>query len=237
MAGLAAFVTLPLLGASTPAASAAPSLAKSADRGFSDPQPVTIAGYAGSAMEPFISRDGNYLFFNTSNQSPDIATLQYATRASSQSFAFQGPMAGANDPSALSGTPSMDDNGLLYFVSPRSYDQTLATVYAGQFADGQLTGLHLVPGVSAGIAGTVDFDVEVSAAGDRLYVSVGQFGGGSAPSSAHLALFDQQGSGFVPDPHSARLLHAVNKSGALTYAASISTNGLELFFTRDTPAS
>jgi hypothetical protein len=131
----------------------------------------------------------------------------------------------------------MDDDGTLYFVSTRSYDQTLATVYAGQFAAGQLTGLHLVPGVSADTPGTVDFDVEVSSAGDRLYVSVGHFDGGSVPTNAHLAIFDQQGTGFVPDPHSARLLHAVNKKGALTYAASISTDGLELFFTRDSPAA
>jgi hypothetical protein len=82
LATLAALVSLPLLGAPALTA-AAPSMAKAAYRGFSDPQPVTIVGSTGSAMEPFISRDGSSLLFNTSNQSPDIAALQYATRVSS----------------------------------------------------------------------------------------------------------------------------------------------------------
>jgi hypothetical protein len=65
---------------------------------------------------------------------------------------------------------------------------------------------------------------------------VGQFNGGSAPESAHLALFEEEGSGFVADPASSRILGAVNKATMLTYAASISTDGLELFFTRASPS-
>jgi hypothetical protein len=244
--GLAVITALLALPALALALAAAPSSAASAPRstapasayrGFSDPQAVTIEGYSATAMEPFITRDGQDLFFNTSNQSPDIASLEYATRVSNQSFVYQGPIAGANDPSALSATPSMDDDGDLYFVSPRSYPQTLSTVYTGQFSAGQVTAVHLVPGVSGGTAGMVDFDVEVSADGDTLYVSVGHFAGGPDPQSAQLVLFDKHGSTFVADPHGPRLLHAVNKKGILTYAASISTDGLELFFTRAQPTT
>src|ERR671926_14237 len=35
--------------------------------GFGTPQRVTIRGYDGEAMEPFITRDGRYLFFNNRN--------------------------------------------------------------------------------------------------------------------------------------------------------------------------
>jgi Tol biopolymer transport system component len=206
--------------------------AKGGYNGFGDPQAVTIEGYSGSAMEPFISRDGGYLLFNTSNQAPNIPSLQYATTVNAQTFVYQGAIQGANQPDALSGTPTMDDTGNLYFVSTRSYAQTLSTVYTGQFASGQVTDVHLVPGVSAPAAGTVDFDVEVSADGSTLYVSVGQFDGGSGPQSAHLTIFDNDGGTFVADPESGHILHAVNKRKFLTYAASISTDGLELFFTR-----
>lgn len=97
-----------------------------------------------------------------------------------------------------------------------------------------MTGVHLVPGISGGTLGTIDFDVEVSPDGSTLYVSVGHFDGGP-PTSASLTIFDKVGSGFLPDPHSARILRVVNKAGMLTYAASISSDGLELFFTRVDP--
>lgn len=67
----------------------------------------------------------------------------------------------------------MTADGVLYFVSPRSYSQTLSTIYSGQFSSGVVTGVHLVAGVSGGTPGTVDFDVEVSSDGQQLYVSVG----------------------------------------------------------------
>jgi hypothetical protein len=202
---------------------------------FTDPQMVTIRGYSGSAMEPFISEDGEYLFFNTSNVAPSIPALQFSTRVGVDTFQYRGAIEGANQPGYLSGTPSMDDNRNLYFVSTRSYAQTLSTIYSGRFASGTVTGVHLVPGISGGTLGTIDFDVEVSPDGSTLYISVGHFDGGP-PTSASLAIFDKVGSGFVPDPDSATILRAVNKAGMLTYAPSISTNGLELFFTQANPA-
>ena len=237
---LAVLLSAPVLVLSAVTASAAPAtrrpVAQGLYRGFTDPQAVIIEGYSATAMEPFISRDGRYLLFNTSNQSPDIAALQYATSVSPGIFAYQGPVAGTNDPSFLSGTPSMDDDGNLYFVSPRSYSQTLSTVYTGSFASGRVASVHLVPGLGVAAAGTVDFDVEVSPDGASLYVSVGQFNGAAAPQSAVLSIYDRTGSSFTLDPRSARILRAVNKRGMLTYAASISTDGLELFFTRANPA-
>ena len=196
---------------------------------------VTIQGYSGSTMEPFISEDGSYLLFNTSNVAPSIPALEFATRIDANTFQYEGEITGANQSGYLSGTPSMDVNGNLYFVSTRSYDQTLSTIYSGQFASGTVTGVHLVPGISGGTLGTIDFDADVSPDGSTLYVSVGQFDGGP-PTSASLAIFDKVGSGFVPDPHSVRILRAVNKARRLTYAASISNNGLELLFTRTNPA-
>jgi hypothetical protein len=198
---------------------------------FTDPQMVAIRGYSGSAMEPFISENGRYLLFNTSNVAPGIPVLEFASRVAADTFRYRGEIEGANQPGYLSGTPSMDDYGNLYFVSTRSYAQTLSTVYSGRFSPGTVSGVHLVPGISGGTPGTIDFDVEVSPDDSTLYVSAGHFDGGP-PTSASLTIFDRIGNGFVPDPHSASILRAVNKVEMLTYAASISTDGLELFFTR-----
>jgi hypothetical protein len=87
---------------------------------FSDPTPVTVSGSTESAMEPFVSFDGHYLLFNTSNVAPSIPALQFAVRSGPQSFTDGGPIVGANQPGFLSGTPTMDRNGHLYFVSTRN---------------------------------------------------------------------------------------------------------------------
>ena len=206
---------------------------------FGDARPVAIHGYSGEAMEPFITPDGQYLLFNTSNLAPSIPALQIAGRIDDQTFEYQGQLQGegVNEEGVLSGTPTMDRAGELYFVSPRSYPQTLSTIYTGQFAAGLLSGVQLVSSISGGTPGTVDFDVGVSPDGASLYVSVGQFGPGGGPSSAGLVLFDRVAGGFLRDPRSSEILRSVNAAGMLTYAAAISPDGLELFFTRASPTA
>ncbi len=205
---------------------------------FSDPQPVHIEGYAGSAEEPFITPDGRYLLFNSSEEEADF-TLQYATALGAQTFDYQGEILGegVNEAGSLSGTPTLDDAGNLYFVSTRSYFQTLSTIYTGVFSAGTVTGVHLVEGVSGARVGLIDFDVGVSPDGSSLYVSVGEFSGGAAPSSADIIAYERvQGGGFAPAPGSAHELKAVNETGALVYGAAVSADGLELFYTAASPA-
>ena len=76
---------------------------------------MTIEGYSQDAMEPFISPDGNYLFFNNSNSLPQT-NLYYATRIDDVTFQFQGEIGGANA-TGLNAVPSMDVNNIFYFVS------------------------------------------------------------------------------------------------------------------------
>ncbi len=201
---------------------------------FGNAQPVLIEGYAESAMEPFISPDGQQLLFNTSNVPPGVPSLQLASRAAGQTFEYQGELPGefVNEPGELSGTPSLDVAREVFFISNRSYDQTLSTVYSGALPAGVVTGVHLVAGVSAPRRGLVDFDASVSPDGTALYVSVGDFSSGTGPTSASIALFDRSANGFTLDPMSASLLKAVNNPRALDYAACVSADGLELFFTR-----
>ncbi|HWX74752.1 MAG TPA: hypothetical protein VNZ05_05560, partial [Solirubrobacteraceae bacterium] len=170
---------------------------------FANPQAVTIAGYPGSAEEPFISPDGRYLLFNSAESMRNFS-LRYASFIDAHSFAYEGPIRGegVNDPEALSGTPTLDEAGDLYFISTRSYFQTLSTVYSGHFSGGEVTGVHLVPGVSGPMLGKVDFDVGVSPDGATLYVAEGQFGENGGPSSAQIVAFDRNGSEFVRDPSS-----------------------------------
>jgi Tol biopolymer transport system component len=197
---------------------------------FSNPTQVTISGYSGDAMEPFISKDGRYLFFNNRND-PSINTdVYYASRVDDQTFEFQGPLSGVNG-AQLDAVPSLDALGSFYFVSTRSYATTLSTIYSGLFSAGAVSNVALVPGISLLQAGWVNFDAEISADGQTLWFDDGHYSPTGVLEEASISIAGRQASTFVRQPDSAALLANVNASG-LNYAPSISTDGLELFFTR-----
>lgn len=197
---------------------------------FGGEMPVSIVGYADDAMEPFITRDGRYLLFNNSNADPAKTDLFYATAVDDHTFTFGGAIAGANSP-ALDGVASMDRSGNLYFVSTRSYESTLSTIYKASFAGGQASGAQIVPGVSLMQPGMLNFDAEISGDGNTLWFADGRFSGGALPDSATIAIADRQGAGFARRADSGSILANVNVGG-LNYAPSISDDSLELFFTR-----
>jgi hypothetical protein len=196
---------------------------------FGELTPVMLQGYTGEAMEPFISRDGHFLLYNTRNDGPD-PQLRFAERLDDVTFVDRGELPGAGSP-ALEGTPSMDSQGTLYFVSTRSYAQDLETVYRGQFDGTRVNDISEVSGLSRKQLGWIVFDVEVTSDGDTLWLAEGLFSGGAAPDSADLLLARGHAGAFARDPDGTRILAAVNSS-ALEYAPAIGADGLELFFTR-----
>ena len=197
---------------------------------FATPQRVTIRGYDDHAMEPFLTRDGRYLLFNNSN-APEVDTdLHYAERVDDFTFDYRGEIAGVNS-DVLDGVPSMDREGNFYFVSLRSYVQTLAVLHRGRFTAGAVTGVERVPGIAGMRLGEVNFDAEISPDGATLYFVDGVLSGGPVPQAADLAIAHRSGDTFERAADSATLLAALN-TPALEYAPSISSNGLELFFTR-----
>lgn len=197
---------------------------------FENPQPVAIEGYAGDAMEPFLARDGDVLFFNNSNDPSAQTDLHWAERVDDVTFRYRGPVAGANGP-ALDAVASMSADGRFCFVSPRSYEATLATVHCGDWDNDVLGALSLQRDASAQVRGRVVFDLEVSADGSTLVIADGEFRGGAMPASADLRLARWRDGAFRLSPQDDELFAAVN-TDALEYAAALSTDGLTLAFTR-----
>ncbi len=197
---------------------------------FGAPQPVIIAGYHGDAMEPFISRDGRYLFFNDSNAPGNNTDLFVATHIDAHTFAFRGRLAGIDSP-ALEAVPSMDLFGNFYFISNRSYDTTLSTVYRGRFSNGAVPGAALVAGLAERTRGLVIFDAEISPDGATLYFAEGVFSGGPPESAGIVIAHGSPGGAFARDPSSALLMEQVN-AGSYSYAPSVSASGREIFFTK-----
>lgn len=199
-------------------------------RAFGEPQLVAIRGYQGDAMEPFITKDGRYLLFNNRNDPKIDTKLLFAERVDDLTFDYRGELEGANT-SALEGVPSMDRHGNLFFVSTRSYAETLSTIYRGRFGQGKVSGIELVAGISLRQRGMVTFDAEVSADGSTLFVADGRFAGGHVPETADIDIAVRDGAGFRRLPGARDLLRNVN-TAALEYAPAVSGDLLELFFTR-----
>ncbi|MDM8000337.1 MAG: hypothetical protein QUS33_10130 [Dehalococcoidia bacterium] len=198
---------------------------------FANPQRVTIQGYNDHAMEPFVSRDGQYLFFNNSNDPSVDTNLHWAERIDDLTFQYKGEIGGVNT-TKLEGVASMDTNGVFYFVSTRSYDETFSTIYRGTFANGTVSGIELAPGVSTAVPLIVNFDAEISSDGQTLYFVESRFSASGQPQTADILIATWDGSAFVRDSNSAAIMKEVNTSKNLEYAPAISSSGLELFFTR-----
>ncbi|HEY3052277.1 MAG TPA: hypothetical protein VGK04_02695 [Thermoanaerobaculia bacterium] len=201
----------------------------SGDREFANPARVTIAGYSGEAMEPFLTRDGSILIFNNSNAVPTETDLHWAERVDDLTFAYRGKVEGANS-SSLDAVATVDSSGNVYFVTTRSYDDTLMSIYRGRFHHGVVSDVAPISGVSRGVRGQINFDVEVSADGTTLYFTDGLFTGGPVPAAADLAIAKRGENGKFRRIEG-DTLSAIN-TNALEYAACISVDQRELFFTR-----
>ncbi|MCA9905683.1 MAG: hypothetical protein KC547_17630 [Anaerolineae bacterium] len=227
-----AMIMLPISGTGISAAQpeTAPCDLEAEYTDFGNPERVTIQGYDDHAMEPFLTRAGAYLLFNNRNDPSTDTNLHWARRIDDLTFEYLGEIDGVAT-TDLEGVPTMDSQGTLYFVSTRSYFTTFSTLYTGQFDEGTVTDVRLVPGISLETPGIVNFDVEVSADGTHLYFVDALFDQNGRPLTADLVIAERQADGFVRLPESVDLLANVN-SDILEYAAAISNDERELFFTR-----
>jgi hypothetical protein len=196
------------------------------------PEPVSIEGYDGSAMEPFISPDGNYLFFNNENDPRVNTNLHFAERTGNRSFRYLGELPGVNS-EALDAVASLDGAGHFYFTTLRDYDRTMNSIYTGDFDGKGVRNLHPVPGdISPTAAGTINMDVGISPDGQTLYISRAVFlPGAPVPKKSDLMVARLKDGAFSVDPDSDRIMKDIN-TDALEYAPCISADGLELYFTR-----
>jgi hypothetical protein len=201
---------------------------------FGNPQPVTIEGYSGDAMEPFISPDTLWLFFNSSNDPKVDTDLHLASRVGPLAFRYVGELANANS-RALDAAASMDTSRRVYFTSVREYDRTLRSIFTGIF-DGRhgLRDVHVIEGtLTPVLPGAINMDVSISPDGQTLYMSRAKFIGDASPLplKSDIVMARRDGEAFNMEPRSGALFEHINTK-ALEYAPTISADGLELYFTR-----
>lgn len=195
---------------------------------------VTVRGYSGDAMEPFISRDGQYLFFNDDKTDKKEKDLFWATRIDDYTFDFQGEVENVNS-GEVDGVPSMDDSGFFYFISTAHYgwfNQT--TAYRGVFKDGAVRDIVGLKSLALGKLGWLNMDMEISADGQTLYSTQTRFEDDGFPLESYFFYAKKDGDQFIPQGNSKEIFATLNKDTVI-YAPSLSRDEKEIYYTRMLP--
>ncbi len=208
---------------------------------FGAEKKVEILSLSFDAMEPFISPDGNTLFFNSLNSGGNT-NLYYATKINDSCFQFIGQVNGTLDTSAnhLDAVVSMDSLNNFFWVTSREYPTIMENLHTGNYYSGQVTNIQRVYGdfyVNFFLYpfGWIVMDACVSNSGEELYYcnAFFDFQNNSLPLKAQLGIAEKSNdSTFTKLLNSDSILQNINDTNYLVYAPQLSKNGLELYYTR-----
>ena len=198
---------------------------------------VTINGLSFDAMEPFLSPNGNYLFFNNLNDGINTK-LYYATRVNDSTFNYVGELLGTNQTSTphLDAVADMDINGNFYWTSTRNYPTELNNLFHGTFSNGNVIDIERVQGdFNMNTPGWLIMDHGISLDGQYLYFNNARFDDINCvgPCETTLGIAQKEnGSAFSTLPNSDSILQNINDVNYIYYAPCISSDNLELYYTR-----
>ncbi len=203
---------------------------------FGQEKKVTIIGLTFDAMEPFISPDGNILFFNSLNSGGNT-NLYYATTINDTTFSFVGLVNGTYDPSPnhLDAVPSIDSLNNFFWVSLRN----IPNLHRGYYLNNNVSNISQVFGnFNILIPGWLIMDAAISYQGDLLYYCNAYFGPTytecpGLPCEARLGVAQKiNDSTFNKLPNTDVIFSNINDTNYLVYAPQVTKDGLELYYTR-----
>ena len=198
---------------------------------------VNIIGLTFDAMEPFISPDGNYLFFNNINDGINTK-LFYATKINDSTFTFVGEIMGTNQIAVphLDAVADMDSNSNFYWTSTRNYPTELDNLFHGTFNSGNVINIERVHGdFNMNIAGWLIMDHGISIDGEFLYYNNAKFDSQNCqgPCETNIGVAKKVNSTtFNKLSNSETILQNINDANYIYYAPFISSDNLELYYTR-----
>ncbi len=204
---------------------------------FSTEIEVTINDLSFDAMEPFISPDGKYLFFNNLNDGINTK-LYYAIKVNDSTFNYAGELTGTNQTTTphLDAVADMDSNGNFYWTSTRNYPAELENLFHGTFNAESVSDIERVKGdFNMNIPGWLVMDHGISLDGQFLYFSNARFDDTVCvgPCETTLGIAQKVNSStFNTLPNSASILQNINDANYIYYAPCISSDNLELYYTR-----
>ena len=198
---------------------------------------VTISGLTFDAMEPFISPDGNTLFFNSLNAGGNT-NIYYALKENDSTFTFMGLVDGCYDPSPehLDGVAAMDKDNHFFWISLRNYPFVFENLFSGWYSDGAVTDISRVYGdFYIYEPGWLIMDATINYEGDFLYFNNAYFNNClfGMPCDASLGVAEKiNDTTFAKLWNSDALFANVNDTNYIVYAPQVTQDGLELYFTR-----
>ena len=204
---------------------------------FGPEKDVTINGLTFDAMEPFISPDGEHLFFNNLNDGIDTK-LFYASKVNDSIFTFIGELNGTNQTNPqLNAVADLDELDNFYWTSTRDYPAQLDNLHYGKWDNnGNVTSIGRVRGdFNKNTPGWLVMDHGVSLDGQYLYFNNARLDGTNCegPCETEIGVAEKiNDSTFTTLSNSSTLLQTVNDHNYKFYASYISSNNLELFYTR-----
>ncbi|NPA44290.1 MAG: hypothetical protein GXO49_02030 [Chlorobi bacterium] len=201
---------------------------------FKNEKKVTILNYNSDAMEPFISKNDNYLFFNNL-EGDSSKDLYYAEKINDTTFYFKGKIEGVNT-TYVDANPTMDTANNFYFISTRDLDSSNKTLFYGNFNNGEVTELSKIEGtINIETPYWINMGVEISKDGSLLLVSNAKFNiGDNFPNEGNIRFAVKEGNYFnIPD-NEEDILQNINTTNAIEYAGEISADMLELFYSQVT---
>lgn len=198
---------------------------------------VTINGLSFDAMEVFIAPSGAYLFFNSLNDGVNTK-LFYASRVNDSIFTYEGEIVGTNQttPPHLDAVADMDLFGNFYWTSTRDYPVELDNLFHGSFNSGNVNNIGRVQGdFNRKISGWLIMDHGISLDGQFLYVNNARFDDRSCQGACETVIELAQkvnDSTFNLLSNSVSILKNINNANYIYYAPCISSDNLELYYTR-----
>ncbi len=198
---------------------------------------VTISGLTFDAMEPFISPDGNTLFFNSLNAGGNT-NIYYALKENDSTFTFMGLVDGCYDPSPehLDGVPAMDNENHFFWISLRNYPFVYENLFSGWYSDGAVTDISRVYGdFYIYEPGWLIMDATINYEGNFLYFNNAYFNNCllGMPCDARLGVAEIiNDTTFAKLWNSEALFANINDTNYIVYAPQVTQDGLELYFTR-----
>lgn len=205
---------------------------------FGNDIPVTINGYTLDAMEPFLSPDGNALFFNSLNNGINT-TLYYAAKVNDTVFNFLGPVPVVNQTITprLDGVASVDSLNTFYWISTRGYPANYENVFKVKFLSSSYTGFGRVHGdFYIQQPGHLIMDAMVTQNGSSLLYCNAFFNNcaNGLPCKSSIGIAAKvNDSTFNKMPATSAVFAAVNDTANyIVYAPHLLPDGLEIYYTR-----
>jgi hypothetical protein len=204
---------------------------------FGDEINVSITGLTYDAMEPFISHDGNTLYFNNLNDGVNTK-LFYASKINDSTFNYVGELNGTGQPTPpyLDAVADLDSIGNIYWTSTRNYGPELDNLFHGKINRANVTNIGRVRGdFNKNIPGWLVMDHGMSLDGELLYFNNARLDENNCqgPCETEIGVAQKiNDSTFNTLANSSSIFQTINDNNFKFYAPCISPDNLEFYYTR-----